>query len=138
MLESLSSKDALVADKTAHTSLLHDAIGSDKTGVEANNNRGAAATREQVAAGNLPPLQLIHAENAPIHSNQSNSQWSAVAGAWAIGKDLVKGAYNEVTEHPVHLLESAAVGAVIGVATVVAAPELAIVAGVAGCRLRRI
>ena len=90
---------------------------SQKPSTDANKTE----TEAEVKAGNLPALSVGDAQN--------KHWWS---GGLAIAEDLGKGAYNEVTQHPLHLVESAAIGAVAGVGLALATPEIAIGAAVIG------
>jgi hypothetical protein len=83
------------------------------TGLLTNNIK--TATADHVAAGTLPALAIDGA-------NSSDTHW--YSGAMAVTKDLAKGAYDEVTQHPLHLIESAAAGAAIGTVATLAAPEV--------------
>jgi hypothetical protein len=85
------------------------------------------ATDDAVKSGTLPVLTIDGADKG----GADDSHW--YSGALAVTKDLAKGAYDEVTEHPGHVLESAATGLAIGVGFGVAAvlaPEAAAAIGV--------
>jgi hypothetical protein len=82
-----------------------------------------ATSESLVKAGTLPSLSIDGAGANDTHSP---------SGAMAVVKDLGEGAWNQITEHPGQVAESAAIGAVIGVGVALASPEIAVGAAVAG------
>jgi hypothetical protein len=103
------------------------------------------ATEYAVTSGWLPDLHLtdkLHTAEAAV-GHLGNSVWGElkhdkdkvieIAGdVKAVAKEFGKGAVDEVVHHPGHLVKSAAIGAVIGVAAVLVAPEIMVGAAVVG------
>jgi hypothetical protein len=119
-----SDKTYDVSDKqTIKPSVTHADVYGD-VGTKSQNSSPDAnkkATEAQVQAGNLPSLSL---------DGQQNKHWWS--GGLSVAEDLGKGVWTEATQHPLHLVESAAIGAAAGVALTFASPAVAIGAAVLG------
>ncbi len=121
----LPAKNADRPNTQSESPLHQSALAGTPPGSGPGSVDSRADTAQEVQAGTLPSLTIEGQQAAP-----SNSHWWS--GAAAVGKDLVTGAYNEVTEHPLQVAASAVIGAGIGLGAMVAGPEVAIAAGVAG------
>jgi|GEM_PF-3112677 len=97
--------------------------------IEDGNNPKVDATGRPVDTTD-PSIKPDAQAGAPTDApKQTEHNWWD--GALSIAGDLALGAYKEVTEHPLELVEAAAVGVAIGVVSTVAAP-VAIGAAVIG------
>jgi hypothetical protein len=119
----IDSPTAAKGDKAADDT--HAALVKDSTPASGQNPKPAAGSdgHDMVKAGTLPALSIEGHDN-----NQG--------GILAVGKDLAEGAWNEITQHPGHVLLSAAEGAAVGVAATalvaVTAPEVGVGLAIAG------
>ncbi len=92
----------------------------------------AADSAALVQSHTLPDLQIgDHSASHTSHSEE-NGFMRFVHDVRAAAPDLITGAVNEVTQHPLQVLESAATGLAIGVVATLAAPEVVAVAAIGG------
>lgn len=104
---------------------------SDIAGNGANQRiKNAADSAALVQSRTLPDV-TINGTDAQVHSTE-NRFMRVVHDAEAAAPDLFRGAMDEVTHHPLQVIESAAFGLAIGTATLLAGPEVAAVAAIAG------
>ncbi|HEY9760628.1 MAG TPA: hypothetical protein V6C97_36040 [Oculatellaceae cyanobacterium] len=97
--------------------------GLELTGADSDNHLLATQGGKQVN---------VTAANDTDIFQPTGQKTSWLQGLENVGSDIAKGAWNELTEHPLHLVESAAVGFAVGTAAALVAPEVAIGIGLAG------
>lgn len=97
--------------------------GLELTGVDSDNHLLATQGGKQVS---------VTAANDTDIFQPTGQKTSWLQGLENVGSEIAKGAWNELTEHPLHLVESAAVGFAVGTAAALVAPEVAIGIGLAG------
>lgn len=90
----------------------------------------AADSAALVQNHTLPDLQIGDQGASQTAHSEENIFTRFAHDVQAAAPDLITGAVNEVTQHPLQVLGSAAAGLAIGVAATLAAPEVVVAAGI--------
>lgn len=110
--------------------ILADQRGTIHSGAEQRAITSADSAR-MVQSNDLPDLRIDEHDGQAAPQEESRFM-HFVHGAEAVVTDLAKGAVDEIIHHPGQVLGSALTGLAVGTAAVLAAPEIAIAAAVAG------
>jgi hypothetical protein len=92
---------------------------------------GADSSNHLLVTENGKQMSVVASNDTDVYqATAQKTSW--LQGIENIGSDLAKGAWDEVTEHPLHLLESAAIGFGIGAVAAATTPLIAFGIGTLG------
>ncbi|MBS1955126.1 MAG: hypothetical protein JST89_13140 [Cyanobacteria bacterium SZAS-4] len=109
--------------------ILAEQRGTTHSGADQRTTTAADSAR-MVQSNVLPDTQIVGHDTPAAPQESGFMHW--VHGAEAVATDLARGAVDEIVHHPGQVIGSALTGLAVGTVAVLAAPEIAIAAAVAG------